>query len=214
MPKTIATRERILKAAFELISSRGYQGSSTREIAQRAQVAEVTLFRLFTGKEALFAEVLRSFPSIPALSELVPQLKQLPYEEALETFTIRFFEVIEANRDWIRILSCEVGYAPEEMKQVYGEFLKRLFGVLTIFFADARERGRIKPDLDPEHTARAFHSMLFGFFHVEGKLGVSQGLIPLRREMINSFVKIFSRGTLSETDNQALSSHSNETLMF
>ncbi len=190
-----STRERILKAAFELISSKGYQGSSTREIAQRAQVAEVTLFRHFTGKAALFAEVLRSFSAIPTLSELLPHLKHLPYEEALETLTIRFFEGIEANRDWIRILSCEVGYAPEEMKQVYGEFLKRLFGVLTDFFTDARERGRIRPDLDPEHIARAFHSMLFGFFHIEDMLGVSQGLTPLRREMLDSFVKLFCRGT-------------------
>src|SRR5450631_4259697 len=120
MPES--TRKHILDAAFELISSKGYLGASTREIALKAGVAEVTLFRHFANKESLFAEVLRSFSSIPPLSELVPHLKSLSYEEALETLAIRFLKWFEANRNWIRVLSCEVGYAPEEMKDVYGNF--------------------------------------------------------------------------------------------
>jgi len=81
---TAATRENILDAALELISSKGYLGASTREIAQMAGVAEVTLFRYFASKESLFAEVLRSFSSIPVLPELMPHLESMSYEEALE----------------------------------------------------------------------------------------------------------------------------------
>jgi len=195
MPRTGSTRERILKAAFELISDRGYLGASTREIAQKAGVAEVTVFRQFANKETLFAEVLRSFSSMPVMAELVPQLKMLPYEEALETLFICFIERLEANRGWIRVLNNEVVFAPETMQQVYGSFLKRLFSVFTDFFRDAQDRGLIRQDLNPEYVARAFHSQAFGFFHIEGTLGVTSGLVPLRREMINTFVKTFCRGT-------------------
>ena len=195
MNTTATTRERILKATLELVSSRGYAGSTTREIAQRAGVAEVTLFRQFANKESLFAEVLRTFSSAPALPELMPQLKSLPYHEALETLTIRFLERLEANRNWIRVLSYGVGYAPEEMRNVYDDFLKQLFGDLSDFFADAHDREVIRPDLDPEHAARAFHSMVFGLFHIEGLFDGASGLIHQRSVMISSFVKMFCRGT-------------------
>lgn len=191
MSGTDTTRERILKAAFELISSRGYLGASTREIAQQARVAEVTLFRQFANKESLFTEVLRSFTSIPALSELMRQLKLCPFKEALRTL----IKHIEANRNWIRILSFEVNHAPDEMKNVYCDFLKQLFNALTDFFAHARECGHIRPDLDPEHAARAFHSMIFGFFHTEGLRGIKFDRSTEHTDMVDVFVDIFCQGT-------------------
>jgi AcrR family transcriptional regulator len=192
---TAPTRTLILDAAFELISSKGYLGASTREIAQKAGVAEVTLFRHFASKDSLFAEVLRSFSSMPVLSELVPHLKSMSYEEALETLAFQFLRWFEANRNWIRVLSCEVGYAPEEMKDVYGDFIKQLFAVLTEFFADALERGIIRPDLDPEHIARAFHSMVFGLFQIEGLRGIKTDLANKYADMVEVFADIFCQGT-------------------
>jgi AcrR family transcriptional regulator len=192
---TAATRKLILDAAFELISSKGYLGASTREIAQKAGVAEVTLFRHFASKESLFAEVLRSFSSVPVLSELVPQLKLLPYEDALETLAYRFLGWFEANKNWIRVLSCEVGYAPEEMKDVYGDFVIQRLAVLTEFFSDARVRGVIRPDLDPVHVARAFHGMAFGLFQIEGLRGIKTDLTNKYADMVEVFADIFCQGT-------------------
>jgi hypothetical protein len=104
-------------------------------------------------------------------------------------------ERLETNRNWIHLLSYEVSHAPEEMKNVYGNFLQQLFAVLTDFFTDARERGAIRSDLTPEHAARAFHSMVFGFFHIEGTLDSTSSSISLKKSMISSFVKILCRGT-------------------
>lgn len=191
----VATRKLILDAAFELISSKGYLGASTREIAQKAGVAEVTLFRHFASKESLFAEVLRSFSSMSVLSELVPHLKSLNYEGALNALAIRLLGWLEDNRKWIRLLSCEVGYAPEDMKDVYGDFNRQLFAVLTEFFSDVRERGVIRPDLDPEHLARAFHSMVFGLFQIEILRGVKTELANKYADMVKVFVNIFYQGT-------------------
>ena len=49
-------RELILTAARELFSERGYAGTATREIAARAEVSEVLLFRHFKSKAQLFEE--------------------------------------------------------------------------------------------------------------------------------------------------------------
>lgn len=50
----IVTEERLIEAAVYLFSCHGFKGSSTREIARRAGVNEVTLFRHFPRKKDLF----------------------------------------------------------------------------------------------------------------------------------------------------------------
>ena len=49
---------RILEATLELLGRVGYRGTTTREIAQRAGVNEVTLFRRFGSKESLAREAI------------------------------------------------------------------------------------------------------------------------------------------------------------
>jgi AcrR family transcriptional regulator len=56
----LATRERLLAAARELIEERGYGSASVAAIADRAGVAAGTLYRHFASKEDLFVEVFRS----------------------------------------------------------------------------------------------------------------------------------------------------------
>ncbi|WP_181405976.1 TetR/AcrR family transcriptional regulator [Thermodesulfovibrio sp. Kuro-1] len=70
------TKEKILKSALKLFSQKGYLGTTTKEIAKEAQVAEVTLFRYFTSKENLFIDVLKSQSFLPTLKDLIPKLKK------------------------------------------------------------------------------------------------------------------------------------------
>ena len=56
----IPTRDRLLRAAQELIEDGGYGAASVVAIADRAGVAAGTLYRHFSSKEELFVEVFRS----------------------------------------------------------------------------------------------------------------------------------------------------------
>ena len=55
----LATRQRLLAAARELIEEGGYGSASVAAIAERAGVAAGTLYRHFPSKEELFLEVFR-----------------------------------------------------------------------------------------------------------------------------------------------------------
>jgi AcrR family transcriptional regulator len=55
----LATRERLLAVARELIEQGGYGSASVAAIADRAGVAAGTLYRHFVSKEELFLEVFR-----------------------------------------------------------------------------------------------------------------------------------------------------------
>ena len=53
-PET-GTGEAILAAAAELFGERGYRGTTTRAIAGRAGVNEVTIFRRFANKQGVLS---------------------------------------------------------------------------------------------------------------------------------------------------------------
>jgi AcrR family transcriptional regulator len=55
-----ATRQRLLRAALELFTTQGYRGTTTPMLAQRARVAEGTIYRHFKGKLELYNEVYRA----------------------------------------------------------------------------------------------------------------------------------------------------------
>jgi AcrR family transcriptional regulator len=54
-----ATSDRIIDAFLELAADRGIEATTTRQIAEAAQVNEVTLFRHFGDKETLAREAMR-----------------------------------------------------------------------------------------------------------------------------------------------------------
>jgi AcrR family transcriptional regulator len=51
------TRERLLSSALDLLIKKGYRGAVTREVAKRAGVTEMTLFRHFRSKDELLIAV-------------------------------------------------------------------------------------------------------------------------------------------------------------
>jgi AcrR family transcriptional regulator len=53
---TEQTRDRLLRAALELMNERGYDAATTAGIAARAGVSEMTLFRHFPTKAALLVD--------------------------------------------------------------------------------------------------------------------------------------------------------------
>jgi len=55
-----SAKNRVLRAASKLFAAHGFRGTSVRQIASRARVNEVTVFRLFSSKRALYKEVLES----------------------------------------------------------------------------------------------------------------------------------------------------------
>jgi AcrR family transcriptional regulator len=77
----MATRTDILNAAVQVFSQHGFRGSTTRRIADAANVNEVTIFRYFGSKEALLQEALNESEvsgfSIPLPREPVDPAREL-----------------------------------------------------------------------------------------------------------------------------------------
>src|SRR5262249_29874421 len=107
------TRERLLDAARAVFAERGYQASTTREIAARAGVAELTLFRHFNSKQGLFEALLELAQPARVLEELMVRPGAKPPREELTELGRRLVEGIAQNGDLMRLLLWESRSQPE-----------------------------------------------------------------------------------------------------
>jgi len=62
--RSVQTRERIIIAALELFSEKGYHATNSKEIAARADVATGSFYAYFKDKKELFIEAFKHYDSI------------------------------------------------------------------------------------------------------------------------------------------------------
>lgn len=104
-------RDKILKAATELYAETGFRGATTRQIANKAGVNEVTLFRHFGSKTALLHEAIRCACQAP-LVDTLPEVPVDPRAELLEWATNHWTD-LWARRSVIRTAMGEIEEHPE-----------------------------------------------------------------------------------------------------
>lgn len=96
-PRDPAADAAILRAALDLLVERGVAGSSIEEIARRAGVAKVTVYRRWSSKEVLLAD------AIAAARDDIPALATSPPEQwirRIEDLLPRWGEVLAEPRFW------------------------------------------------------------------------------------------------------------------
>ena len=188
------TRGRILDAALKLFSQKGFLGATTRGIAREAGVAEVTLFRHFPTKEALFKEVIRRYSFLPALRGILPGLAEASYEEALLTIARRFLATLDERRDLIRIMLAERPHYPSQVKGIFRRILGEAFRMLSDYFRQLQARGVLR-DFDPDAAAKAFLGAFFAYVHFLGFFFETAENRRHNDRFAVEFVDLFIRGT-------------------
>jgi len=94
-------RDDVLEAAMLEFADRGYEGTSTEDIARRAGISQPYLFRLFGTKKELYkASVSRCFRE--TLEMFQRAAEGLRGEEALLAIGHAYMAQLHENRTWLR----------------------------------------------------------------------------------------------------------------
>lgn len=191
---TSLTKDKILDAALSLFSKKGYLGATTKEIAKKAGVAELTLFRHFSSKERLFEAMINRYTFLPALKELMPGLREMQYRDALYEIARRFLERLSERRELIEIMHSEVHLYPAKVREIYHNFIDEIFRTLAFYFKELQGGGILRT-FDPELGARAFLGMFFSYFNARKFLMKKEKTNNDRDKVIREFTGIFIEGT-------------------
>ena len=78
-----SVRSRVLDSALELVGRHGLAGRSMDELAAAAGVSRATLYRLFPGKEALFAALVQRFSPFEPIAAVLESAGDRPPAEVI-----------------------------------------------------------------------------------------------------------------------------------
>lgn len=164
---------KILEAAVDIFSEKGFAATSTSEIAQKAGVAEGTIFKHYKTKKDLLLSIAGPIVAkvfAPFLMRDFAKILDLPYPRVEDFFRAVVRDRLafaRKNRKLIKILIHEVPFQPELLEQIK-EMLtnivaKRVQRVVEHF----QQQGQII-QAPPWRIIRSFVSLFVGMiaFHV------------------------------------------------
>ena len=160
------TRDKLLEATLQLISEKGYLGATTREIAAKAGVSELTLFRKFGKKEKLFEEMLESYTFLPRLRDLIEEVDEMPVKEGLNTIGTRFLKTLQERRPLAQIMLSEMSHYPQKVRRIYQQMIDNLAKTLKSYLEIRKDRGEVRP-IDMDFASYAYLRVLFMTFAYE-----------------------------------------------
>ncbi|HBI04761.1 MAG TPA: TetR family transcriptional regulator [Paenibacillaceae bacterium] len=161
-------QQRIIASALEIIAEKGFNGSSTSEIAKNAGVAEGTIFRHFkTKKELLYALVgpmLIKFASPLIMKDVIRIIEsEAPAEDVLQSLYENRLDLITENLPRVKILMQEALFHPEIMDSILNNLARQGRALGDNFVTERIESGEFRP-LPTNGITRAIFSTLLGYF--------------------------------------------------
>jgi len=106
--KALITQKKILEAATQIFSEKGFCGARVDEIAARAKVNKAMIYYYFESKEKLLKELINGYRT--ETSEVVGKLaKNIDWndEEQADKFYEELFDYMEVKKDILRIIIIE-----------------------------------------------------------------------------------------------------------
>lgn len=194
------TRQRILQAAMRLFARKGYDGTTTKDLANQAKVAEGTLFRHFANKKAILIEVATN-GWIEILTDLLTELSEMGNYKAISQVMRRRMLNMHANADLLRVCFIEAQYHPELRERIQLEVIAKMTDVAEAFFQTAMEKG-IYRRMNPKIVAQVFLGMFAIAGFSEETIINPQASPKAMQEMAEGIADIFLNGVLvsEETD--------------
>lgn len=152
------TAQNIIEAAAPLIHRRGFHHTGLKEIVEAAGVPKGSFYFYFKSKEDFGLALIDHY------AQSLYESSQLNGDTPEEPALARLRKAFEAHRDIRASQGCEggcpLGNLAQEMSDLSPRMRERLQKALNAIVAniasllrEARERGEVPGDLDPEQTA-------------------------------------------------------------
>jgi len=164
------TKERILAAALDMFSQKGYDGTNIRELASSLGLVKSALYRHFESKEAIWNALLdemiayygarfgsaEHLPPVPDSREGLVKLTM-----ALADFTIHDEKVVKTRK----LLTIEQFRDERARDLATKHFLTGLTDMFTPLFAGMMDKGLLRRD-DPAMLAFAYTAPISALIHL------------------------------------------------
>jgi TetR/AcrR family transcriptional regulator len=191
-------RQQILDAALALFARRGFQGTTTRQIADAARVNEAIIFRHFPSKEDLYWAVLQRECENDGGIGTVRQELQASSSHVREVFTRMARQILERrSRDATlsRLLLFSGLESHRLSRRFFRTYMAEYFQELASHIRTGIEAGRFRA-VDPMLAARGFVGMIVYHAWVQELFASGDGQSFDNTEVARSLTDIWLSGIL------------------
>jgi AcrR family transcriptional regulator len=165
-------RAQILQAATELFANQGFNGTTTREIADRVGVKETILFRLFPSKRDLYWAVIDTKTRATSGRKLLESQLASGGDERKMFVTIAR-DILERNlkdSTLTRLLLFSGLEEHELSERFYETYIAEYYATLASYIRKRIGEGAYR-NVDPALSARCYLGMVFNYFLVQELFG-------------------------------------------
>lgn len=190
-------RERIIDASLQMFGERGFKGSTTKEIARKAMVNEVTIFRLFGSKRDLFEAVIVERSPLALIKRDISFDPDADIEDLFVQNAKAVLGILRSNKHLFMVMFGEVWRQSRTRSTISDVLMKKGIEFGAEFMRIQMERGRVRR-MDSEVAARAWMGMVQAYFITADLL---EGRSPSPEDdgrIIRGFASIFLDGVRLE----------------
>jgi len=194
------TEKKILNAAIKVFASEGYEGATTRRIAEAADVNELTLFRKFQSKENILRAVITGNREVilKILDPVLSMEKEKDIETSVRALGRGLMKVMRERINLMVILIAE-GRRNPEVAQILESVVQAIVVRISEYFEFQIKNGKMR-HINPRTAALVFLAYLGHMSQLRGI--VSEDILGNSEDELDGFIDIFINGILNAQENK------------
>jgi TetR/AcrR family transcriptional regulator, cholesterol catabolism regulator len=177
-------RLQILDKALTVFASKGFKGTSIKNIAQAAGISQGLMYHYFNSKEALLNATIEHHSFLPQLRKILKDNDNLPLDQVFKGIANGFLNMLEDKQMVVSILLREVDSYPE-VSNAWANLLREGSSLLKKYLEARIDTGELRPH-NTEAAARSLVSILFMYHYTRKVFQFSQ---MTRAQFIEEVIK-------------------------
>lgn len=189
-------QEKILQTAVELFAEHGYEGTKTRDIAQKAGINEALIFRHYPSKEDLYSAILKYKlkASQDKMQNLLGRLSALNNKSAANELVFIAKYLVQENRKDPHLLRMML-FATLENHRLGAAFFRQRLPLMEFMENYFKRRFRkFRTRLSAADMARIYLSLVYHYIFITQIFGSPHFFGKSEAGTLKKFVSVFLKG--------------------
>ena len=194
-PEKTNTRDKILEAAIELFAEKGFNGTTTKEIAEAADVNESLIFRHFSTKRDLYGAIIeKKIDEEPGIEHPIQTYQDTKDDHLIfKSIAQRMLNKCGNDSSFIRLLHFSALEGHELSDMFFSTYVEYVDMLLCDYIETRIADGAFKK-VHALCASQAFIGMIVNHIIVKELFGEKKRSKTTNEELVNTFVTVFLDG--------------------
>lgn len=191
----VSTRDKILETSIKLFAEKGFNGTTTKEIAEMADVNEALIFRHFSTKRELYGAIIeKKIDEEPGIELPLETHKDSKDDKLVFTaIATRMFEKCGKDSSFIRLLHFSA-LEGHELSDMFFETYVEYVNMLLCDYIETRVSDGAFKKVEPLYASQAFIGMIVNHIIVQELFGDKKRNNTNQKRLVDTYVEIFLNG--------------------